>query len=370
MQVVEKVFVNAYFLAPDYISEQCTDKKLVWAALRRDLPETDDSKRKSLASESTVDGARSRSEKSSAALTPRKLVRGSASRSSLAELSPEFGRCSFSSVSLRGEDMVVSGIIPTFAIALPYARIIYDPNSLERMMIHLRCEKSEQRNEILRRRDEVAGLYEYIASCTSRQIPGTAEARRFFATLRRDNPPRLFTPYSAVSHGNRDGAASEASSDQALLLTSPSASNESKLQLAISANANEEGLARYPGGPPVVMLAAISHRPRYLETGVCRNSTHEEKKMRSACNTGTDGSSLPSELSSGAVVIEIAEAADLTWQAPQKCTCSETVLCPPKENSFETRYTVATGHVIVVHCPIKGQHRRRVGATSREMKRD
>ena len=389
MQVVEKVYVNAYFVAPDYIAEHCTDKELLWAALKKleTLPLKKQQQKELKSSPTTVTPraiVRSQSTSAIAAdgvaqpATPPNHHRrsSSSSRMKLAEQSPEFGRCSFSSAMLlHGQDAAsaesICGLIPTFAIALPYARIMYDPNSLTRMMIHLRCEKSEQRNEIIRRRDEIAGFYEYISLSKNNQIPDTAEARRFFSTFRRDNPPRLCVPYGDVRNGS---CTEDEVEEQVLLLDSVQATSAkppgATLQM-IFAHANEEGLARYPGGAPVVTLAAISQRLKYLETGVCKNSTHEEKKMRQkeegSESHGTGG--LPQERA-GPATIEIAEAADLTWQAPQKCSCSETTLCPPKDNTFETRYSLASGHVIVVHCPKKGQHRRRIGATSREMKRD
>lgn len=82
----------------------------------------------------------------------------------------------------------LAAMIPTLTIALPYCRIVHDIHDTTRMIVALRCDKMENRAEVLRRRDELLAFYKHIGNGSVDRLPDVHEAKRFFVNYRRDNP--------------------------------------------------------------------------------------------------------------------------------------------------------------------------------------
>ncbi|CUG88899.1 Hypothetical protein, putative [Bodo saltans] len=81
-----------------------------------------------------------------------------------------------------------NALLPTITICLPYARIVHDLYDTQRIVVALRCEKSEGRAEVIRRRDELVAFYRHVANGGVDRLPDIHEAKRFFVNFRRDNP--------------------------------------------------------------------------------------------------------------------------------------------------------------------------------------
>jgi hypothetical protein len=81
-----------------------------------------------------------------------------------------------------------TALLPTITICLPYARIVHDLYDTQRIIVALRCEKSEGRAEVIRRRDELVAFYRHVANGGVDRLPDVHEAKRFFVNFRRDNP--------------------------------------------------------------------------------------------------------------------------------------------------------------------------------------
>ena len=227
--------------------------------------------------------------------------------------------------------------IPTLAIGLPYAKLCFDAQDVMKLMVVLRCDKNEPRHEVIQRFNELVAFYQFSAASGCDSLPDANEARRFFYRFRKEHPVRITNVIPSGSLFRRDG-----------LPRRQDGTIEEPLVALYLSQLRKNGQTKEPGNH----LSANSIPGAPTSRRSCTNSKHFFHSLDENESLPSTVCSSDEDIAGGSKRVPMTRRTEDGFTVVDQCACTDNIFCSHLVATAVSRYDTACGKQILVHPPL------------------